>query len=158
MYPASSEGLNKETKTAVYFFTPAFYPLDNFSAHTVIIWDRAFPTVEHAFHWKKFFSVAPEIAAEILTANSPHLAKKIADANKTKTPADWRSVRVEVMEQILKAKTEQHEDVRDALKRTGKRAIIENSPVDDFWGIGPNGIGENIVGKIWMKIREGYVY
>jgi len=32
MYPSSSENLNKETEYTVYFFTPAFYSLDNFSA------------------------------------------------------------------------------------------------------------------------------
>ena len=58
------------------------------------------------------------------------------------------------MEEILRAKTEQHEDVRDVLKKTGKRTIIENSPVDSFWGIGYDGNGQNVVGKIWMKIRD----
>ena len=58
------------------------------------------------------------------------------------------------MEEILRAKTEQHEDVRDVLKKTGKRTIIENSPVDSFWGIGHDGKGQNVVGKIWMKIRD----
>ena len=138
----------------MYFFTPAFSPLENFSAHGVAIWEKIFPTVEHAFHWKKFSSVAPGIAAEILAARSPHAAKKIADANKAKIPADWINIRVEIMERILKAKAEQHEDVREALHRTGNRTIVENSPVDDFWGIGPNGKGENMVGKILMKIRD----
>lgn len=154
MYPISSEGLNKETKDAVYFFTPAFSPLENFSAHAVSIWGKIFPTVEHAFHWKKFFSVEPEIAEEIFFAKSPESAKKISDANKQKIPIDWKEHRVKIMEQILKAKAEQHEDVREALERTGKRTIIENSPVDGFWGIGPDGVGENVVGKIWMKIRD----
>lgn len=66
----------------------------------------------------------------------------------------WYDERVAVMEQILKAKTKQHEDVRETLKRTGNRIIVENSPVDSFWGTGPDGKGENIVGKIWMKIRD----
>jgi len=48
MYPASNDGLNKETNDAVYFFTTAFHPLDNFSAHVVSIWDKEFPTAEHA--------------------------------------------------------------------------------------------------------------
>lgn len=154
MYPVSSDGLNKETKDAVYFFTPAFYPLDNFSAHAVNIWGRIFPTAEHAFQWKKFFEIEPDIAERIFTAGSPHAVKKISEANKTKIPEDWKNLRVEVMEQILKAKVSQHEDVGDALIRTGKRTIVENSPVDSFWGIGPNQKGENMVGKIFMKIRD----
>ena len=32
--------------------------------------------------------------------------------------------------------------------------IVEASPVDAFWGWGPNKDGENALGKIWMKLRE----
>lgn len=154
MYPLSSEGLNIETEKAIYFFTTAFYPLDNFSAHTIYIWDRNFPTVEHAFQWKKFSIVQPEISQRILESNSPHSVKRISDANKTKQPISWQNERVEVMQEILRAKAAQHEDVREALRKTGKREIVENSPVDNFWGIGPNKDGQNMTGKIWMKIRD----
>ena len=58
------------------------------------------------------------------------------------------------MEEILKQKTKQHQDVQDALKKTGTREIVENSPVDDLWGAGPNGDGRNTMGKLWMKIRS----
>ncbi|MBI2888670.1 MAG: NADAR family protein [Candidatus Liptonbacteria bacterium] len=154
MYPVSSEGLNKETDKAVYFFTPAFAPLDNFSAHVVCVWGLAFPTSEHAYQWKKYFSAHPEIAEEILAAPSPHAAKDIANKNVGKLPSSWQEERVRVMEEALRAKAAQHEDVREALKRTGKRMIIENSPVDSFWGAGPDGKGENMLGKVWMKIRD----
>jgi ribA/ribD-fused uncharacterized protein len=73
--------------------------------------------------------------------------------NKDKKPNDWNEIKLSVMEEILRAKLEQHEDVKDALKRTEGREIIENSPVDIFWGIGPNKDGQNMLGNIWMKIR-----
>ncbi len=155
MYPASSEGLNRETGEAVYFFTTAFAPLDNFSAHAVQVWGIAFPTAEHAYCWKKYAAAYPEIAEEILAAPSPHAVKEIGDRNRDKLPTSWREERVKVMEEVLRVKAALHEDVRDALRRTGTRAIVENSPVDTFWGAGPDGKGENMVGKIWMKIREG---
>ena len=34
------------------------------------------------------------------------------------------------------------------------REIIENSPVNSFWGNGPDDNGQNMVGKIWMEIRK----
>jgi predicted NAD-dependent protein-ADP-ribosyltransferase YbiA (DUF1768 family) len=40
------------------------------------------------------------------------------------------------------------------LLETGDREIIENSPVDSYWGIGPDGRGENMVGKILMRLRK----
>ncbi|MBI2623827.1 MAG: NADAR family protein [Candidatus Liptonbacteria bacterium] len=154
MYPASSEGLNKETGEAVYFFTPAFAPFDSFSAHATHVWGITFPTAEHAYQWKKFSAADPEVAKAILAAPSPHAAKAIADKNKGKVPQSWFPGRAAVMEEVFRAKAAQNKDVREALKRTGKRMIIENSPVDNFWGAGPNGKGENVVGKIWMKIRD----
>ncbi|MBU2539781.1 NADAR family protein [Patescibacteria group bacterium] len=157
MYPISDKNLNIETDEAVFFFTPAFHPLDNFSAHAVDLWGIKFPTAEHAFQWKKFSEVKPEVAKEILKAISPHVVKKISNTNKDKQPQTWHDEKVKIMEQILKAKAKQHEDVREALKRTGSRQIIENSPVDSFWGIGPDKRGQNVVGEIWMKIRDGLV-
>lgn len=154
MYPTSSEGLNKETKDAIYFFTPAFDALNNFSAHAVDLWGMKFPTAEHAFQWRKFSKVRPDIAEKILAAKSPHEVKEISDVNKANQPANWYDEKVSVMEQVLKAKAEQHADVRDMLAKTGSRQIVENSPFDGFWGIGADRNGKNMLGKIWMKIRN----
>ena len=156
MYPASSEGLNRETDKAVYFFTPAFYPLDNFSAHRFELWGHKFSTVEHAYHWKKFSS-QQGLAEKILIAPSPEIVWRISRENKEKTPSGWLAERLGVMEEILRAKASQNEDVREALKKTGTRMIVENNPTDNFWGAGPSGKGENNVGKIWMKIRVDLV-
>ena len=154
MYQDSSEGLNKETEDSVCFFTVPFEPLNNWSPHKVDIWGIDFQTSEHAFQWKKFSVVEPGIANEILLARSPYEVFKISKANKNKIPKDWAERKVMVMEEILRAKFEQHEDVRSAITRTEKRKIIENSPVDNFWGIGPTGDGKSMLGNIWMKIRD----
>ena len=154
MYPSSSNGLNSETDAEVRFFTTAFHPLDNFSAHTVELWGEIFPTVEHAFHWKKFSTAHPDVAKRIVNAQSPEEAQRIARQNTAKIPSSWHDEKIAVMKDILTAKAAQHDDVRDALHRTGSRTIIENSPVDDFWGAGPHGNGQNMVGKLWMEVRE----
>lgn len=157
MYPTSNQGLNRETDDAVYFFTPSFHTLDNFSAHQVNIWGIKFSTAEHAYQYKKFSINHPEISQQILLASSPEAAKKVSDANKQYQPETWKDEKVVVMEEILRTKVQQHEDVREALKRSGKRTIIENSPFDGFWGSGPNGDGKNMVGKIWMEIRGSLI-
>jgi len=153
MYPSSSEGLNKETDDAIFFFTPAFHPLDNYSAHSIELWGRVFATAEHAFLWKKF-SHKSEIANQILTARSPEAAKQIALSNKEHVLDEWYDQRDIVMRQVIQAKADQHQDVREALERSGTRMIVENSPVDDYWGAGPSGTGQNVIGKIWMEIRK----
>jgi ribA/ribD-fused uncharacterized protein len=154
VYPVSSKDLNRETDEVVYFFTGAFYPLDNFSAHAIRLWHKDFPTAEHAFQWKKFSTSAPDIADAVLSAKSPDAVKKISDAHKDKTPKTWNDEKIGIMEEVLRTKAEQHEDVREILRRTGGRRIVENSPLDSFWGIGPSGDGKNIVGEIWVKIRD----
>lgn len=154
MYPSSSEGLNKETDEAVYFFSSAFYCFDNFSAHQVTLWGITFPTAEYAYQWKKFSQVRPDVAAMILAAPSPEAVYDISRMHKASQPETWRNEKLDVMEEIISAKIEQHDDVREALKRSGQRKIIENSPFDSFWGAGSDGQGQNMLGKTWMKLRD----
>ena len=148
---------NKETEDAVYFYTPTFYALDNFSAHVVKIWGKKFQTSEHAYQWKKFADVSAGIADQIFSAGSPGETKKIADANKAKVDPSFHERKFEIMEEILRAKTLQHEKVQSILRATGSKEIIENSPTDAVWGIGPEGNGQNMLGTIWMKIRRDLV-
>ncbi len=58
------------------------------------------------------------------------------------------------MENILRAKIAQHPYVKKKLLDTGTRELVENSWRDDVWGWGPNKDGQNLLGKLWMKIRK----
>lgn len=153
MLPESSEGLNKETSTHICFFETAFGLLSNFSAHQVMLWGETFPTAEHAYQWKKFADL-PDISSAIISAPSPEAVKKISNSQKDQKPNNWDTVKESVMEEILSAKAAQHEDVKQALQRSGSRIIVENSPWDDYWGSGPHGDGKNRLGHLWMKVRE----
>lgn len=150
----SNNDLNRETDDAVYFYTPKFYALDNFSAFVVRLWGKEFQTSEHAYQWKKYADSYPNIAQQILEALSPNAAKKIADENKDKVTKEWHDNKVTMMEEILNAKIDQHEKVKRVLLETGNRTIVENSPMDSFWGIGPDGTGNNELGKLYMKLRS----
>lgn len=50
-------------------------------------------------------------------------------------------------------KIKQHTYIYNKLIETGDREMIEASPIDSFWGWGPDKKGENNMGKIWMKLR-----
>ena len=154
IYMPPGDGQNKETDEAVYFYTPNFYSLDNFSAHRINIWNETFQTSEHAYQWKKFEESAPEIARQVFDAPSPNEAKNISMAHMDSRSATWDVEKVAVMEEVLRAKYVQHADVRKVLGRTRDRTIFENSPTDDFWGVGLEGSGKNMLGKLWMKIRD----
>jgi len=147
---------NYTTESQVYFYSPQFYVFDNFSAYSVKIWGHVFPTSEHAYQWKKYINVKPDLAEKIRTANSPSAVKKISDANKEHADPDFYSKKVSFMEEIIRMKVTQHEKAQKALQESEDKEIIENSPVDSFWGIGPDGDGENHLGKIWMRMRNEF--
>jgi predicted NAD-dependent protein-ADP-ribosyltransferase YbiA (DUF1768 family) len=44
--------------------------------------------------------------------------------------------------------------VRETLQATHPRMLIKILPSDTYWGTGLNGEGENMLGKLWMKIRD----
>lgn len=58
------------------------------------------------------------------------------------------------MKDIVREKLHQHPYIQKKLRETGDRELIEVSPVDSFWGWGPDRNGRNELGKIWMELRE----
>jgi ribA/ribD-fused uncharacterized protein len=140
---------------AITFYTPRFYVFNNFSAHAVE-WDgKLYPTSEHAYQAAKCTS--PEGKEAIRLARSPLLAKEIANVQyKSAKDPEWEDKKVHVMEAILHAKLRQHGEVAEALKQSGHEELAEDSPVDYFWGTGADGSGKNVLGKLWMKIREEF--
>ena len=135
-------------------FATTEHPFTNWSAHQIEIWHKRFPTVEHAYQYKKFESVDPMWASRIQNAKSPYEAKRLAYKKPIHTAA-WDTIREAVMLELLKAKLSQHEDVRLALKLTSDRLIVENgSDVESFWGTGKAGNGSNVLGKLWMHLRS----
>jgi len=136
------------------FYSREFYCLDNFSAFKFVYNGNIYDTIEHAYQSLKYNKTAPLVSKEIRNANSPYQAKKIADNNKDKIAKDWNERKVELMENLLRAKLEQHPYVQKKLLETKDYLICEDSPVDNFWGIGENKDGQNVMGQLWMKLRS----
>ncbi len=125
----------------------------NFSSYEVDIWGRKFKTSEHAYQYKKF-EHDEEVREKIFSSSSAYDSKILSQEFKDRQALDWESKRVDVMEEIVRAKLAQHPHILKKLKETGDKEIIENSPDDYFWGWGADHSGQNIHGKIWMKLRE----
>ncbi|MCA9328616.1 NADAR family protein [Candidatus Saccharibacteria bacterium] len=153
MYP--DDYLNMDDDRAVYWFSSPFDPLNNWSAHALNVYGKVFHTLEHAYHYQKFVDDNPDIADEVANSPSPWAAMRVARKHAEKVRSDWHDAKVAAMESLLREKLRQNEDVAMILKKTGSRDIVENSPWDDFWGVGPNGGGQNMMGKLWVKIRDG---
>lgn len=148
-----------DTPERVCFYEQDFYVLSNFSAFTIQWKGLRFDTSEAAYHWEKFtpegfMGAAWDIRNAIHAAPSAHEAFRFAQANKGLRRRDWDDVKVNIMRNILRAKVDQHEYVRRKLLSTGDRELVENSWRDDYWGWGPNKDGQNMLGKLWMEIRD----
>jgi ribA/ribD-fused uncharacterized protein len=67
---------------------------------------------------------------------------------------DWDNAKLDVMYKAVYAKFSQNSSLGQALKGTGNVELVEDSPIDAFWGTGADGIGQNWLGKILMKVRD----
>ena len=139
----------------VLFYERRFYAFSNFSSFAVDWRGRVWMTSEHAFQAAKFLD--PELQDRVAEARSAHDAKKVARALEVERRLDWETVRLGVMEEILRAKLAQHPYVEKKLRETGTREIVEDSLTDAFWGWGPDRKGLNHLGKLWMKLRSELV-
>jgi len=57
------------------------------------------------------------------------------------------------MYKALEYKFSQHDDLATILLSTGNRMIIEDSPIDWYWGWGADHKGKNMLGRLLMKLR-----
>jgi ribA/ribD-fused uncharacterized protein len=150
----TQENHGLDTNAQVFFYEHDFYPLSNFSAFSIVFRGTRYATSEHAYHAMKFVTVNWDLWESIRSAESAHLAFKRAETERARRRPDWDAVKVDIMREILRAKASQHEYVRRKLLATGDRELIEDSWRDDFWGWGPNLDGQNMLGKLWMQIRD----
>lgn len=85
---------------------------------------------------------------------NPSEAKKKGRHVRLRKDVDWDSVKTGFMWEIVRAKFEQNEDLKIKLLATGNEHLEEgNTWGDKIWGT-VNGVGENRLGKILMKVRE----
>lgn len=67
--------------------------------------------------------------------------------------SDWEKVKLSVMFEVVFAKFSQNEELKQKLLATGNEELVEgNNWGDTFWGM-INGVGENHLGKILVKVR-----
>lgn len=126
-----------------YNFLSNFFPVE------VVFEDWVYPSVEHAYVAAK--STDPEFRRSVREASSAGAAKRLG--RKVKLRPNWVHLKLEVMGQLLCRKFE-HLHLREQLWDTAPRELVEdNNWGDQFWGV-CNGVGENYLGKLLMKIRD----
>lgn len=129
-----------EASDPVLFSEMEFYPLSSSSAFKVLFGGVEWMTARHAYEAAKFEDVSV-VREYICKAPSAHEAGYIACTFAHHARRDWEKVKLSIMEEIVRAKLNQHQYVRRKLLETGNREIVEGASEDSF------------LGKIWMKVR-----
>jgi N-glycosidase YbiA len=140
---------------AIYFYVERDVPygcFSNFSAHGFTLDDAYWPTSEHYFQAQKFVGT-PDLD-RVRLAKTPKLAANLGRSRSLPLRSDWESVKDEIMHRAVLCKFQTHADIQEILLSTGEELIVENSPIDYYWGCGKDGTGKNRLGLILMQVRD----
>lgn len=124
--------------------------LSSFWTAAVVFEDVLYPSSEHAYQAAK--SKSSSVRLMIRQAPTPGKAKRLGRTIEIRK--DWDAIKLDVMEQIVRDKFTRTQALGELLLATGDQELVEgNHWGDTFWSV-CNGVGENHLGKILMKIRS----
>ncbi|KAH8996598.1 DUF1768-domain-containing protein [Lactarius akahatsu] len=154
--PPPSQSTDDDPGQPIYFYDSdkPYYEFTSFSDHPVEYHGRSYRTAEHLFQALKFMNTNPALAERIRMLPTARMAQQEAKKQIRHQRVDWLEVNVAMMEKVLEVKFKQHRHLRNLLRSTGSRELIEDSPIDWFWGIGSDGHGRNELGKALIRLRE----
>lgn len=130
-------------------FTGEYRFLSNFYPSRIVVKGILYPTVEHAYQAYKTNELHQRMW--ISSARTPGEAKR--RGRRVHMSSGWEHIKLGVMSSLLKWKFE-IPDLRKKLVDTRDAELVEgNTWGDTFWGV-CNGVGENNLGKLLMRVRE----
>ncbi len=134
-----------------YAQTDPFAEFSNFAPFGVEMEGVWWRTVEHYFQAMKFHDAA--YREQIRNVSKPKKAKALGMTRAVPLRADWEEVKDGIMQAAVRVKFATHPGPRELLMSTGQARIVENAPMDAYWGCGPDGQGLNRLGEILMQVR-----
>lgn len=139
----------------IYFYAAREQPygcFSNFSAHGFMLDQLYWATSEHYFQAQKFINTP--YLEKVRQTKTPKDAANLGRSRALPLRSDWEQVKDEVMRNAVLQKFRTHADIREILLATGDEFLVENSPIDYYWGCGKDGSGKNKLGLILMEVRE----
>ena len=135
-----------------FYTVPGNYgKFSNFAPYPIVLDGLTWPTSEHYFQAQKIDDEAYQ--KKILKEPSPMKAAKFArEINVIKS--NWDEIRDNIMYKAVLAKFTQHPELKELLLSTNDSILIEHTQNDSYWGDGGDGSGENMLGKILMRVRD----
>lgn len=139
----------------IYFYIEREKPygcFSNFSAHGFMLDELYWATSEHYFQAQKF--VGTSYLEKVQQTKTPKDAANMGRDRSLPLRSDWNQVKDEVMRKAVLQKFRTHADIQEILLATGDEVLVENSPIDYYWGCGKDGSGKNKLGQILMEVRQ----
>jgi len=145
----------------MFGFLSHFYPAP------ILLDGEMWPTVEHYYQAQKSFNST--YRQVIRDAATPGRAKRLAAPpgasrrisaqswfrkNGALPRPDWHEIKLEIMRRADLAKFTQHADLAELLLATNDAELVEDSPLEPYWGVGSDKQGLNWAGRVLMEIRE----
>jgi len=126
--------------------------MSNFYRSRMFIGGKWWNTIEHYYQaMKTDFADEREM---VRTAKTPRIARDIGQTVTMRKNFD--DDKYLIMKAAVLAKFLQHPELREQLLSTNDEVLIEDSPVDYYWGCGADGSGKNMLGKVLMEIRSEF--
>lgn len=139
----------------IYFYVEREVPygcFSNFSPHGFLLDGLYWATSEHYFQAQKF--VGTPHLEKVRQMKTPKDAANLGRNRALSLRPDWEQVKDTVMRKAVLQKFTTHANIREILLSTGDEALVENSPIDYYWGCGKDGSGQNKLGQILVEVRE----
>lgn len=131
------------------FFGPWRW-LSNFYRSPVWYEDHLYPSVENGYQAMKYENDDDRIK---FLSISPTEAKKLGQLAPLRE--NWNVIKFDVMSNLVFNKFDRNLGLRKQLLDTGSKLLEERNYWDDVvWGTNMEGVGQNNLGKILMKVRE----
>ncbi|TNV75389.1 hypothetical protein FGO68_gene17409 [Halteria grandinella] len=151
--------MNKSSLKQILFYSdegPLAY-LTNYYPAKFTLHGKVWPTSEHYFQAQKF-PTRPDFQERIRLEETPDGAKDLAFSTREGFRSDWGEVKNGYMKEGIMEKFLQNEDIRMQLLETGDAQLVEHTTEDSYWGdggdLGTGTIGQNMLGKILMEVRD----
>lgn len=126
--------------------------MSNFYSSKIIIYGKTWENVEAPYQSQK--TLIQDEIDQIHSSKSAKESKLLGQ--KVTMREDWDDIKAVVMYECVFAKFDQNFQLHKELYETGDAYLIEDSPVDSYWGCGADGLGKNMLGKILMRVRKLY--
>lgn len=142
----------------IYFYSPRneYGFLSNFYWSKFVLDGFTWHTSEHYYQAMKFEGTKHyEIIRDL--ALTPKQAAIAGRNPKRPLRSDWEQVKDDVMRLALICKFGYNKHLRWMLVDTYPSYLIENSPVDYYWGCGRNNTGKNRLGELLVEVRDLFI-